>query len=232
MCLLRCAHRAQAEQARGRRSGGQLRNRRGYGQIRSGPYLGRRARRCGRGCRLRRRPPWDGRRGRGHDACASPAFARRGRVDGAARGARDDSAGPVRRLGMARLRAGDAGHPLERLALPPRRRAQPAPWGGDDGHPGFDRHARRLGVVSRGLARLLRRPHLFRGRRGDHDSDPARALLRGSRRPAIERGDSRPARAGREGGARSPRRRRDPRARRRASGRRPLHRSAGREDRH
>jgi hypothetical protein len=141
LCLLRCAHRAQAEQARGRRSGGQLRNRRGYGQIRSGPYLGRRARRCGRGCRLRRRPPGDGRRGRGHDAFASPAFARRGRVDGPARGARDDSAAPVRRLGMARLRAGDAGHPLERLALPPCRHAQPAPRGGDDGHPDLDRHA-------------------------------------------------------------------------------------------
>jgi Cu+-exporting ATPase len=35
--------------------------------------------------------------------------------------------------------------------------AQPAPRGGDDGYAGLHRHARRLGVVARGVARLPRR---------------------------------------------------------------------------
>ena len=48
---------------------------------------------------------------------------------------------------------------------------------------------------------------VLRGRRGDHDADPARPLSRGARPAALGRRDPRPARAGREGGARAARRR-------------------------
>ena len=66
-------------------------------------------------------------------------------------------------------------------------------------------------------ARRDRRRHLLRGRRRDHDADPARPLPRGARPPALGRGDPLAARARREGGARAARRRRDRSSRSRSS---------------
>ena len=54
----------------------------------------------------------------------------------------------------------------------------------------------------------LDRRRLLRGRRRDHDADPARPLLRGARQAPLGRRDPRAARARREGSARPPRRRR------------------------
>ena len=116
------------------------------------------------------------------------------------------AAAPVRRLGVGRARARDAGRPLGRLAVPPRRAAERAPRRRDDGHARLDRHARRLGLVGRRPRRRARRRHLLRGRRGDHDADPARPLPRGPRPTPLGRGDPRAARARRQGGARPARR--------------------------
>ena len=106
---------------------------------------------------------------------------------------------------------------LGRLRLPPRRGAQRAPRGGDDGHADLDRHARRLGLVDRRARRRARRGHLLRGRRRDHDADPARALPRGARAAPLGRGDPRPARARRQGARVSARRARGRSSRSRSS---------------
>ena len=82
-------------------------------------------------------------------------------------------------------------------------------------------------VVCRGT----RRRHLLRGRRRDHDADPAGPLPRGARPPALGRGDPLAARARRQGRTRAARRHRGARPRRRARRRRPLRRASGREDR-
>ena len=58
------------------------------------------------------------------------------------------------------------------------------------------------------LVAALDARHLLRGRRGDHDADPARPLPRGPRQAPLGRGDPRAARARRQGGARAARRRR------------------------
>ena len=52
---------------------------------------------------------------------------------------------------------------------------------GDDGHAHLHRHARRLGLVDGRARRRPGRGHVLRGRRGDHDVDPARPLPRGPR---------------------------------------------------
>ena len=86
------------------------------------------------------------------------------------------------------------GWPFHRTALrqrPSRRRL--------DGHARLGRHARGLRLVARRPRHRGRRGHLLRGRRGDHDADPARTLLRGSGAAPLGRGDPRAARARREG---------------------------------
>ena len=54
-------------------------------------------------------------------------------------------AAAVRQLAVAGAAAGDPGGALGRLAVPPRRLAEPPPRRGDDGHADLARHARRLG---------------------------------------------------------------------------------------
>ena len=57
----------------------------------------------------------------------------------------------VRRLGVARVRTGDTSCLLGRLRLPPRGARERAARRRDDGHPRLDRHARRMGLVGRGV---------------------------------------------------------------------------------
>ena len=150
----------------------------------------------------------------------------------ARRAARDGDAAPVRRLGVGRVRALDAGRPLGGLAVPSRRPPGGAPRRRDDGHADLDRDARRLGLVDGRAARRARRRHVLRGCCRDHDADPARALPR-----VACRGVARARRSARllELGAKDVHvlrgRHRGARARRRARGRRPLRRAARREDR-
>ena len=153
------------------------------------------------------------------------------RTDGAPARGEHGPAAPVRRLGVARVRARHAGRLLGGLGVPPRRGAERTAPGGDDGHADLDRHPRRVGVVGRGARRARRRAHLLRGGRGDHDPDPAWPLPRSTRQAAFERGDPRAPRAGRQGGAPAARGRRGGRAGGRGAARRPLRRPAGREDR-
>ena len=61
----------------------------------------------------------------------------------------DGSAAPVRRLGVGRARAGRAGRPLGRVAVPPRCGPERAPRRGDDGHADLARDAGGLGLVGR-----------------------------------------------------------------------------------
>ena len=61
----------------------------------------------------------------------------------------------VRQLAVALAGAGQPGGRLGRLAVPPRRLAQPAPRRGDDGHPRLPRHAGRLRLVA--VRAVLRR---------------------------------------------------------------------------
>src|SRR6266511_4027763 len=90
--------------------------------------------------------------------------------------------------------------------------------GGDDGHADLDRHAGGLGLVGRGAGRTRGRAYLLRGRRGDHDADPAWPLPGGAGEATLERSDSCAARARREGGHGAPRGAGGRRARRGAAG--------------
>ena len=121
----------------------------------------------------------------------------------AARRARDGPAAAVPRLGVARVRARDTSRVLGGLRLPSRGAHERAPRRGDDGHADLDRNARRLGMVGRCARPRRRRGHLLRGRRRDHDADPARPLPRGACAAALERRDPRAPRARREGSTRS-----------------------------
>ena len=123
---------------------------------------------------------WSQTRASPRDDSDAPATAARccSRAERARRPGRDGDAAAVRGLGVGRVRALDAGRPLGRLALPPRRLPVGAPSRGDDGHVDLDRHARRLGLVDRRAARRARRRHVLRGCRRDHDVDPARPLPR------------------------------------------------------
>ncbi len=134
-----------------------------------------------RACALRRRV-----------GCAAAPSRRRSRAERAGRSARDGDASPVRRLGVGRVRALDAGRPLGGLAVPSRRLPGGASPRGDDGHADLDRDARRLGLVDGRAARRARCRHLLRGCRRDHDADPARALARVARH-----GDARARRSAR-----------------------------------
>ncbi len=99
----------------------------------------------------------------------------------------------------------------------------------NDGHAHLDRHARGLGLVGRRTRRRRRRGRLLRGRRRDHDADPARALPRISGATSLECRDPLAPRARREGCSRAPRRDRGLGSDRRARCRRSLRRSSGRE---
>ena len=107
----------------------------------------------------------------------------------------DDSAAPVRRLGVGCAGARDADRRLGRLAVPPGGAPERATRGGDDGHPDLDRHHRRVRVVGRRPRRRRRRGHVLRGRGCDHDADPPRPVPRGAGAAALGRGDSRAARS-------------------------------------
>ena len=133
------------------------------------------------------------------------AARRRGAADGAARRDHDGAAVPVRRLGVGRARARDTRRVLGRRRVPSRDAPERPPRRRDDGHADLGRHARRLDVVDGRPRRRHRRAHLLRGRRRDHDADPARPLARAPRARPLGRGDPRPARARREGGPRAPR---------------------------
>ena len=95
------------------------------------------------------------------------------------------------RLGVGRARALDAGRLL--VAAPAFHRAAlgtPRARRRDDGHADLDRHARRLDRGRRSCSsRGIDARHLLRGRRGDHDADPARPLPRGARAAPLGRGD-------------------------------------------
>ena len=80
------------------------------------------------------------------------------RADRAGRAARDGAAAAVRRLGVGRARALDAGRPLGGLALPPRRAPARAPRRRDDGHADLARHARRLGAGRRSCSSAVSTP--------------------------------------------------------------------------
>ena len=126
--------------------------------------------------------------------------------DGSAAGAVDGVAAAVRRLGVARVCARDADRALGRIAfhraavLNARHRTATmdtlisigtlAAWGWS------------VGRSRRGAERR----RLLRGRRRDHDADPARPLSRGAGSQALRRSDSRAARARSQGGTRPPRR--------------------------
>ena len=132
---------------------------------------------------------------------------------------------PVRRLGVARVRARDAGRPLGRLAVPPRGAAERAPRRGHDGHADLDRDARRLGWSVVALVALGTGETYFEVGASHHDADPARPLARVERATPVGRGDPRADRARSERGARAPRRSGGRRPHRRARGRRPLRRA-------
>ena len=140
-------------------------------------------------------------------------------------------AAPVLRLGVGCFHPRDPGRVLVRDRLPPRGASERAPPCGDDGHAHLDRDARRLGLVVGRPARRDRGGHVLRGRRSDHDADPARPLPRGPREEPLERGDSQAARARREGGPRPARRRRGSHPDRGGRAGRPVRRPARREDR-
>ena len=180
--LVRLPHRAEPERAGRRRGDGQPRHRPGGSALRSERRVGRRPRRHrrGRGIRSVARVASSRRRATSRRALRAAAR-RRGRVERARRAARDGDAAAVRRLGVGRVRALDAGRPLGGLAVPSRRLPGGAPPRGDDGHADLDRDARRLGLVDGRAARRARRRHVLRGCRRDHDVDPARALPRVAR---------------------------------------------------
>ena len=79
-------------------------------------------------------------------------------ADRPGRAARDGAAAPVRRLGVGRARALDAGRLLLRARLPPRRARERAPRRGDDGHADLARHARRLDAGRRSCSSAASTP--------------------------------------------------------------------------
>ena len=172
-------------------------------------------RRIGKGC-IRGPPPSARRRSRAHSAAC--------RVG-------DDPATPVRRLGVARARARDAGRLLERLDLPPRGNLECGSRSGDDGHAHLHRHARCLDVVDRCAHGFFRRRDVLRGRGRYHDADSARTILRSAGPPTRGRGHPCAAQTRGEGGTRPTRWRGAARTDRRNQCRRSLCRPARREDR-
>ena len=154
----------------------------------------------------------------------------RRRPERPARGARDGSPTPVRRVGVARTRARDPCRLVGRLAVPPRGRPERAPRRRHDGHADLDRHPRSLDLVRGRAPRARRRTHVLRGRSRDHDVDPARPLPRDRCPPTVGRRDPGPAGARGEGGARAPRRTGGGRPGRGDRDGRPLRRATGRDD--
>ena len=172
-------------------------------------------RRRGRGRRLpgraARRPsrsrPSRGRR----DRAAAPPPARLRAAVAAGAADLDDPGAAVRQLAVAVAAARDAGRPVGRVAVPPRRVGEPQARRRHDGHAGLARRARRLAVVAvRAVPRRRRharhahelRPHprapgggrgrdLPRDRRGRDHVHPRRPLLRGARQAPRRRGAAR-----------------------------------------
>ena len=226
MRRLRLAGRAEAQRARQRRRVGQPRDRVRARALRPRPGPARGPGRRGHRDRVRRRSG-----GGPSRRCAESARAT-DRGCAPLRPARRAHAAPtpVLRLGMALVRACDAGRPLGRPALPSCSAAECAPSSGHDGHADLDRDARRLGLVRRRACARHRRD-LLRGRGDHHDADPARPLARVERATQVRCGDSRADRARSERGTRAPRWPGGRRQHRRARGRRQVRRATRGEDR-